>query len=216
LFSFPASLNSPRRRVLLAAFIGGLALALLPVASARAALISTDPCDSATLTQPFAPWGDSNSYKLVPGGDFEGSYAGWAFTGGAGTVTGSEPFGATGAVGQSSVYLPAGASVQSPYTCVDAAYPTFRFFGRNNGLLSTVAVSIVYKEPLLGPVAIPVGVFALSDAWSPSMQMLTLSQVQGIVNGLLTNSTPQVALRFTALTGISQIDDVFIDPSRFR
>jgi hypothetical protein len=46
---------------------------------------------------------------------------------------------------------PAGASVQTPYTCVDYTYPTFRFFGRNNRLLSTLAVSIVYKEPLVGP-----------------------------------------------------------------
>jgi hypothetical protein len=46
--------------------------------------------------------------------------------------------------------------------------------------------------------------------------MRTLSAVQGIVDGLLTGKTPQVALRFTALTGSSQIDDVFIDPSRFR
>jgi hypothetical protein len=210
LFSFPASVSSPRRLVV--GLLGGLAIACIPASSARAALISTDACDNAKLTQPFEPWGDSDLYKLVPGGDFEGGLTGWTLSGGATRVEGSEPFGATGAVGQSSLYLPAGASVQSPYTCVDAEYPTFRFFGRNNGLLSTVAVSIVYKEPLLGPVAVPVGVVALSGAWSPSMKMLTLSAVQGLVNGLLTGKTPEVALRFTALTGSSQIDDVFIDP----
>jgi hypothetical protein len=192
--------------------LGALALAVLPAASAKAALISTDACDNATLTQPFAQFADSNAYKLVPGGDFEGSLSGWTLTGGARAVAGSEPFGATGKVGTSSMYLPAGASVQSPYTCVDAAYPSFRFFGRNNGLLSIVAVSIVYKEPLVGPVAVPIGTVALSGSWGPSSPMLTLSAVQGIVNGLLTGKTPQVALRFTAVTGSSQIDDVFIDP----
>jgi hypothetical protein len=192
--------------------LGALAVAILPAASAKAALISTDECDNAALTQPFLPWGDANSYKLVPGGSFEGSLSGWVLTGGASRVAGSEPFGAAGALGKSSMYLPAGASVQSPYTCVDAAYPTFRFFGRNNRLLSTVAVSIVYKEPLVGPVAVPVGLVALNGSWSPSAQMLTLSAVQGVVNGLLTGKTPQVALRFTAVTGSSQIDDVFIDP----
>ena len=57
----------------------------IPAASAacHAALINTDPCDNATLTQPFLPWGDSNSYKLVPGGDFEGSMSGWTLSGGA-------------------------------------------------------------------------------------------------------------------------------------
>ena len=200
------------REQLLLGLVGALALVCVPAASAKAALISTDPCDNAALTQPFAPWGDSNSYELVPGGDFQGSLAGWTLTGGASRDPGSEPFGATGNVGKSSIYLPAGGSVQSPYTCVDAAYPAFRFFGRNNGLLSTVAVSIAYKEPLLGPVAVPIGTVLLTPGWAPSARMLTLSAVQGIVNGLLTGTTPQVALRFTAVTGSSQIDDVFIDP----
>jgi hypothetical protein len=192
--------------------LGALALAVLPAASAKAALISTDACDNATLSQPFAQFSDSSNYKLVPGGDFEGSLSGWTLSHGARLVANSEPFGATGKVGTSSMYLPAGASVQTPYTCVDAAYPAFRFFGRNNGLLSILAVSIVYKEPLLGPVAVPIGTVALSGSWGPSARMLTLSAVQGIVNGLLTGKTPQVALRFTAVTGSSQIDDVFIDP----
>jgi hypothetical protein len=211
LFSFPASLRSPRRAFLLGV-LGATLVAFLSATSAKAALVSTDPCDNSTLTQPFAAWSDSNSYKLVPGGSFEGSLSGWTLSGGATRVAGSEPFGVTGTVGTSSMYLPAGASVQSPYTCVDAAYPEFRFFGRNNGLLSTVAVSIVYKEPLLGPVAVPIGLVALKGSWGPSAQMLTLSAVQGVVNGLLTGQTPQVALRFTAVTGSSQIDDVFIDP----
>ena len=42
--------------------------------------------------------------------------------------------------------------------------------------------------------------------------MLTASEVQGLVNGLLARGTPQVALRFTAVTGSSQIDDVWVDP----
>lgn len=209
-----SSIASPRclRRVLPVAVLGALALAVLPAASAKAALLSTNACDTATLTQPFQPFGDSNDYKLVTGGTFEGSLSGWTLAGGARVVAGSEPFGASGSVGKSSMYLPAGASVQSPYTCVDAAYPMFRLFGRNNGLLSIVAVSIVYKEPLVGAVAIPVGTIALTGAWAPSAQMFTLSFVQGLVNGLLTGQTPQVALRFTAVTGSSQIDDVYIDP----
>lgn len=216
MFRIAASLPSPRRLLLLG-LLGGLALAILPAASARATtLIDTDACDNATLTQPFQPWGDSNSYKLVPGGDFEGSLSGWTLSHGATRVTGSEPFGATGAVGASSIYLPAGASVQSPYTCVDAAYPMFRFFARNKGLLSTLTASIVYKEPLGLTVTVPVGPVLLSPTWSPSLQMTTASAVQGIVNAVLTGQTPEVALRFTALTGSSQIDDVYIDPHMFR
>ena len=46
--------------------------------------------------------------------------------------------------------------------------------------------------------------------------MLTVSEVQGLVNGLLAQGTPQVALKFTALTGSSEIDDVFVDPVKFH
>jgi len=216
LLSLRSSLTASRRRLLGMGLLGASAFALLPAASAHASgLINTSACDNASLSQPFARWGDTNHYKLVPGGDFEGSLAGWKLTGGATRVADSEPFAATGTAGHYSLKLPAGASAQSPYTCVDFAYPTFRFFAKNDSLLSTVLVSIVYREPLVGPVAIPIGPAALSFGWEPSLPMLTASFAQGIVDGLV-GGTPAVALRFTALTGSSEIDDVFVDPARFR
>lgn len=197
-----------RHTRILGAAAAALGIFALSGASAHAAIINVDACDNSALTQPFAQWGDTSRYKLAPGGSFETGSAGWTLTGGARVVGGSEPFGATGAVGTSSVTIPAGGSVQSPYTCVDAAYPTFRFFGRNNGLLSTMLVQVVYRVPLLGQVAVPVGTVALSGNWAPSAPMLTASAVPG----LLSHGTTQVALRFTSLTGDTQIDDVFVDP----
>jgi hypothetical protein len=184
-----------------------LALTAFSAAPAGAALISTGACNEATLTQPFARWGDTNTYELAPGGDFEHSLAGWTLSGGAARVTGSEPYNATGAAGAYSLALPAGASAQSPYVCVNASYPTFRLFARDGGLLSTVVVQVVYKT-LLGPVGLPLGTVALSGTWQPTAPMLTGS----LVGALLTNGTAQAALRFTALTGSSRIDDVFVDP----
>jgi hypothetical protein len=197
-----------RHTRLVGAVISALGIAVLSGAPARAALINTDACDSAALSQPFSQWNDSSEYKLVPGGSFENSASGWTLGHGASIVKGSEPFGAAGSVGASSVNLPAGASVTSPFTCVDAAYPTFRFFARNNGLLATVLVSVVYKLPLLGQAAVPVGTVALSSKWSPSLPMLTAS----VLTGLLHGGTAPMAVRFTAVTGSSQIDDVFVDP----
>jgi hypothetical protein len=197
-----------RHTRLVGAVISALGIAVLSGAPAKAALITTDACDNATLSQPFAHFNDSNEYKLVPGGSFESGASGWTLSHGASIVSGSEPFGATGSVGASSARLTAGSSVTSPFTCVDAAYPMFRFFARNSGLLSTVVVSVVYK-PLLGiPVAVPVGTVLLSPNWSPSAQMLTVS----VLTGLLHGGTVPMAIRFTALTGTSQIDDVFVDP----
>lgn len=214
MFSFPAlpTFAGPRRSPARGASLGpALALALLLAvcfaSPAQAALISTGACNEASLSQPFLRWGDASYYELVPGGSFESSPSGWTLSGGAGRVAGSEPYGATGSVGAYSMALPAGASAQSPFTCVDAGYPSFRFFARNDSLASTVLVQVVYKT-LLGTVALPLGVVALSGDWQPTLPMLTGS----VVTGLLSGGTAQAALRFTALTGSSEIDDVFVDP----
>ncbi len=175
--------------------------------SAQAALISSGACNESALSHPFAQWGDSSSYELAPGGDFESGPSGWTLSGGAKLVTGSEPYGASGAVGSHSLSLPQGASAQSPFTCVNASYPTFRFFARNDGLLSTVLAQVVYKT-LLGTVTLPLGVVALSSGWKPTLPMLTGSVVAGVLSG----GTAHVALRFTAVTGTSNVDDVFVDP----
>jgi hypothetical protein len=198
-----------RRFLPLAAIVSSLGLASgLSAAPAQAALLSTNACDNAALTQPFAAWGDNNDYKLVSGGSFESGTAGWTLSGGAHVTSGSEPYGATGSVGRSSLDLPAGSWAQTPYTCVNAAYPSLRFFARNSSLLSTVVVQLVYSNPLLGLIPIPVGAVALSGQWQPSLPMLTASAVPALLSG----GTTQVAIRFTALTGDSQIDDVFVDP----
>jgi hypothetical protein len=187
--------------------IASLILTTWLAAPARAALVSTGACQQASLSQPFAQWGDTNSYELVPGGDFEGTLSGWTLNGAAQRVAGSEPYGVTGSVGAYSLSLRNGASAQSPYVCVNASYPLFRFFARNEGLLSTVLVQVVYKT-VLGPVALPLGAVALSGDWQPTLPMLTGSVVMGALSG----GTAEAALRFTALTGASEIDDVFVDP----
>jgi hypothetical protein len=207
-FALPARARLLRRLATGAGAVATIALALAPTAPAHAALISTGACDGAALTQPFAPWGDSSAYKLIPGGDFEGALNGWTLEGGAAVVSGSEPYAASGRLGSHSLNLPAGSSAQTPYTCVNAAYPTVRLFARNTRPLATVLVSLVYRLPLLGAVAVPVGAVLASGTWQPTLPMLTLSAVTGALGG----GTAQVALRFTALGGPSQIDDVFVDP----
>lgn len=184
------------------------AAALLGVTStAGAALISTGACSEAPFSEPFAKWGDTSSYELVSQGNFEGSLSQWTLGGGAARASGSEPYGVTGTVGSYSLELPTGGWAQSPYTCLNASYPTFRFFVRGGGLLPTLSVSVIYKTSL-GTVTLPLGTALPGGTWQPTAPMLTGS----VVAGLLSGGTPQAALRFTALTGSSQIDDVYIDP----
>jgi hypothetical protein len=195
----------------LAAGTGALAAVIilcLPGATAQAALVNVGACNEAALSQPFARWGDTSSYELAPQGDFEGSLTEWSLSDGAHQAPESEPYGVTGTVGSSSLALPAGASAQSPYTCVDASYPTFRFFARRSGgLLPTIVVQVLYKTPL-GVVALPLGVVIPGGTWEPTPPLLTGS----VAAGLLTGGTAQAALRFTAVGGSSSIDDVYIDP----
>ncbi len=197
----------PIRRLSLALAATSLLLGASFAGGAQAALISAGACNDAPLSHPFLQWGDSSSYELVPGGDFEGSASNWTLSGGAKLAAGSEPHGATGSVGSSSLVLRAGASAQSPFICANASYPTFRFFARNDGLLSTVLVQVVYKTAL-GSVAVPLGVVALSGEWQPTLPMLTGSVALGVLSG----GTAHIALRFTAVTGTSDVDDVFVDP----
>jgi hypothetical protein len=178
--------------------VGVAALVSPIVSSAKADLVNLNPCNGSALTQPFARWLDFSHYELAPGGDFESPA--WTLTGGAQLVGGSEPYAATGTAGSSSLSLSAGSSAQSPLTCVDAAYPTIRFFIEGWGL---VAVSIVD-----GSTVIPAGVAVAAGGWSPTPVMLTTSAVLGALSG----GTAQVSLRLTALAGNPQIDDVFVDP----
>lgn len=208
--SHPTPAGMPHR-LLCVASAAGIALTLLIVglspAPARAST-STSACPGSTLSQPFSRWGDSNFYGLLAGGDFEGSLSGWTLSPGAQRASESEQFGATGTVGAWSLALAPGTSVQSPFTCVTASDASFRFFARNEGPSATVLAYVVYRTPL-GNVSVTVGAVTLKSGWQPTPSMPTGAAVAGALSG---NGTAQMALRFTALTGSSRIDDVFVDP----
>lgn len=189
-----------------ASALGAVALIAAPAVT-QADVVSVSACDNSSLTQPFTPWADFNSYKLAPGGDFETGIGGWSLQGGAGLTSGSETYGVAGSVGHFSLGLPSGASATAPQTCVNAAYPSFRFFTRTDTPGATIIVSLVYTSAL-GTVTIPVGVVTPTSTWEPTAPMLTASAVTGALNG----GTANVSLSFVASGGSAQIDDVYVDP----
>ena len=200
-------INSCSRLVSTAIVLCGLGAVSLvsPIVSAAGAdlggptsLVNLSTCNLSALTQPFAPWLDFSRYELAPGGDFESSA--WTLTGSAVLVAGSEPYAATGNRGSFSLSLPAGSSAQAPVTCVDAAYPSVRFFIAGQGL---VAVSLVD-----GDLVIPAGIAVAGGRWLPTPTMITTSAVLGALSG----GVADVSVAFTALAGAPRIDDVFIDP----
>src|SRR3954454_19902357 len=185
--------------------------AILPAAGAGASLIETSSCDGATLTQPFAPFGDDAFYKLAPGGDFEGSLSGWTLSGGAKKVAGSEPFAATGQAGGSALSIPAGGSVTTAASCVNAAYPSYRFFYKSSGgllgLVPAMKVDLVYRNGLGSLIALPIGVVLPSGKWQPALVQVT----GGAPEAGLAGGEAGLSVRFTSLAGTWTIADVFVD-----
>jgi hypothetical protein len=189
---------SVRRFLIAAPAALALAGALLLAPAAQADLVDLSACNSNALTQSFLRWGDPSYYELAPGGTFSDSS--WSLSGRAQIVSGGEPYAASGTLSSSSLSLPGGSSAQSPATCVNAAYPTIRFFVSGFG---AVTVSVVYNG-----LAIPTGVVLGTGSWAPSPVLITGSAIVGALNG----GTAQVSLRLSSVLGTPRVSDVFIDP----
>jgi hypothetical protein len=208
------SMNGLIRRVTLAA-ITAVAMTGAIAAPANAGILtaSADDCGDESLSQPFAVFGDQHQYKLVQGGSFEGTLEDWTVIGGAKVVSGNEPWKVGGSEDGKSLVLPAGSSVITPPACVGLQEPTLRFFAKKNrGLLSTLAVSVYVKTSLGLVVPVPVGVVTGGGQWKPTPQMLIVANLLPLLPG---DRTP-VAFQFTPLLGDWQIDDVFVDPMKWR
>jgi hypothetical protein len=208
------SMNGLVRRVVVAA-ISAVAMtgAIAAPASAGVLTASAKDCGDESLSQPFAQFGDNAQYKTVQGGSFEGSLADYTLIGGAKVVSGNEPWQVGGSDHGKSLVLPAGSSVITPPSCVGLAEPTLRFFAKkNSGLLSTLAVSVYVKTSLGLVVPVPVGVLLGNGQWKASPTMLIVANLLPLLPG---DRTP-VAFQFTPLLGSWQIDDVYVDPFRYR
>jgi len=200
----------PRRAwLILSATVAGLTLALSALLPAAAQAAATVTCPTTTLVQPFVSYSDQGYYSLVAGGSFEGSTAGWSFSGGAKVAAGGEPSAVGGSLGNDSLMLPPGASAQSGFTCVEPIDNAFRFFARSEGSTATILAWVVYSSSI-GNIAIPIGVVTLKSGWEPSPKLLSGAAIATAISG----GVAHLALRFTAVTGTARIDDVYLDPRR--
>jgi hypothetical protein len=208
------SMNGLIRRVTLAA-ITAVAMTGAIAAPANAGILTAPAkdCGDESLSQAFAGFGDQHQYKLVQGASFEGALTDWTLVGKAQVVSGNEPWKVGGSTHGKSLVLPAGSSAITPAACVGLAEPTLRFFAKKNrGLLSTLAVSVYVKTSLGLVVPVPVGVVLGNGQWKATPQMLIVANLLPLLPG---DRTP-VAFQFTPLLGDWQIDDVYVDPMRFR
>ena len=105
---------------------------------------TTESCQAPELSPLLSGLKDNSLYFVAPGGDFEGSSAGWELQDGATVGAGSSAFEPLGS-GDRSLRLPAGSVATSPAFCVDLNYPNFRVtVGQLGEKKAKVKVSVVY------------------------------------------------------------------------
>lgn len=202
-----------RIRAALLAALSALAVvgAAAPAAQANVLSLLPGSCGSETSSQPFARWGDSSYYTLMPGGNFETSLS-WPLVGGAKVVSGNESYYVGGAGDSHSLGLSAGSSATSLASCTSIYHPTVRFFVRNTGASgSRLEVQALYPGLLGGVSTATLGQISGSASWTPSPAMPLL--VSNLLSTLSLNQTV-IAFRFTPMdsTGAWSIDDVYLDP----
>jgi hypothetical protein len=190
-------------------------VALASPASAGILTASATDCNVNPLVQPFRQFGDGANYRLLPGGTFEGSMAGWQLSGGAKVVSGNESYRVNGAADGKSLVLPFGSRAVSPVTCVGIGDPTLRLFAkRNSGLLTTLFVEVQLETSLGLSAWLPVIPGDLGGSkWHPTVAMPLVVNLLPLLPG---DKTP-VRFRFSPLLfGSWQIDDVYVDPWRMN
>jgi hypothetical protein len=210
----PTREESPIPRIARIALAAAVALACaVPATAARASILGStlNPCGQ-TLTQPFLPWSDISNYALMPGGAAE-SARGWTLAGGAAVVTGNEPSHVHAAGDSHSIAIPAGGSARTAPMCIGLLSPTARLFMGSASSTATLAVDLSYTDLLGLPHTVRIGKVSGATGWRPTPAMLLLANVTSLST---VGGTASIRLTFTASGGTVRIDDVYVDPYKWR
>jgi hypothetical protein len=194
------------------ALIVASAATLAVAAPAQAGLLvaSAEGCKAQPSSQVFLRWLDPLRYELAPGGNAE-SASGWTFTGGARIVAGNEPWMA----GRSSLQLPRGSSATTGVMCVGITHPVMRFFAKRTSgwLLDSLKVDVLFESAGGKIHSLPVGLVLGGKSWQPTLPFPVLASLLPLLPG---EQTP-VSFRFTPVGSATwQVDDVYVDPWRYR
>jgi hypothetical protein len=181
--------------------------------AAQAATISNPySCTTAaqTLSQIFAPFGDTAYYAPVSNSGLESGVTGWTLGGGATVVADNEPW-FVGGTGTHALDLPNGSSAVTAPICIDPTYPYFRFFAKNvNANSANLQVEVLYYDSN-GRVQKTQAVYysSLSGAWQATGKFNIT-----VFSGTNVTSAAPVAFRFVPMgrTAHFRIDDVYVDP----
>jgi hypothetical protein len=180
-----------------------IAAALVPAAGAGSLLGLNNDCGAAS--QPFAQFGDSRLYTFGTNGGLEAGSTGWSLSGAA-LAKGNESYYVHSSADRNSLSLPAGSTAITPQLCMGTTSTVVRFFDRSgNG--GSVRVQIVLRNAVGAVLGIvDWTTISGSSAWQPSPSLLNLDSLLGLLG------VSSIQLKFTALSGTTQIDDVYVDP----
>jgi hypothetical protein len=177
-------------------------------------------CDRQELVQPFGAFGDTGNYVWAPNGGLESRTTGWALTGSAAVVPGNEPFYVHGKTDSKSLSIPVGSTATTPAICFGALYPWTRLFV-NGPAGSSLRVDLKYVDT--GGVLQSATLATLTGAgeWQLSPRIYAASFLVSSFSklGYVAASGERysaVAYTFTPTGGAWLIDDVYVDPFKFR
>lgn len=184
---------------------------LVLVTAATAAIVGV-PTGSAALScsgssEPFAQFGDTDSYFGFSNNGFENGTAGWNVSG-ASVSSGNEPWDVGGS-GSSSLSIGPGGSASSPKVCAALNAPHWRLFAHSNGANGDLHAQVVFYG-LLGNVLGVLNFTSFSAADYTSWEPTTFVP-STLALPLLTWSA-QLRLISSATSGTWQVDDVYVDP----
>jgi hypothetical protein len=198
------------RKILVPAFVAAAIAVAAPAANADliSGITNTLLPTCGSTSQPFAQFGDYNSYYAVPNNGLESGSTGWSLGAGSSVGSGNEPWFVNG-WGSHSLVLGPGSSAYSPAACINLLDPDLRAFARSKGANDALRIQVIFYG-LTGNL---LGVLNVADqqpddfaTWQPTGTVLSL-----LAAPLATTS---FRVRFTSLasSGTWQVDDLFVDP----
>lgn len=170
------------------------------------------PCGHQATSTPFAQFGDTNSYFLVPGGDFESTTAetGWTLDN-ASLTTADSPAAAGIGTEDQSLLIDGGGTAVSPVFCLDSTMPTIRFLAKQPTTGADLRVDglvTMGRRTFTVPIAtIPDGT---ASAWGP----VATIKLPDLLLPKWIRIPVRLELSVAPGSGSWQVGDVYVDPYR--
>lgn len=175
--------------------------------------VAAQACGSQDLRQPLLTLGDAGWYLPVDNADFEDGDDDWKLSK-ASLVQGNEPWKVLGAKHAAALRLNAGGTALSDEVCVTVDHTHSRFFARALTTTGSLRVDVLWDNEGKDQQAT---VLTLSAAQFKAWAASPVTPMAAAVKSLYEDEEDElVALKFTAVSGTWEIDDVLVDPYRRR